>query len=167
MTSSTEAEIRDRRERLKRWIPDGSLDGPTHGINHIAVFVKDMEETARFYTEVMGFPVVGVTSNRDVPESTHMNVHVGNGICLSLFDFPHIPRLQRRAPEGVGNIMHVALPVTRDAYAAIKGRLDASGTGYQEVGGSIYVHDPNGLGIELLPEDQVVTPEEMAAEARG
>ena len=33
-----------------------------------------------------------------------MNVDVGNGMALSFFDFPHIPRLQEFATEGVGNV---------------------------------------------------------------
>ena len=47
-------------------------------------------------------PVIGITANRDVKDSTHMNVAVGNGMSLAFFDFPHAARLQRRAPEGGG-----------------------------------------------------------------
>ncbi len=119
----------------------------------MAVFAKDVEETAAFYTDVMGMPVVNVTANRDVPESTHMNVHVGNGTCLSFFDFPHVPRLLRRSPEGVGGIMHVALPITPDGLATVKERLDQRRVKYQEVGCSLYLKDPNGLGIELMPAE--------------
>ena len=120
-------------------------------MNHLAVFAKDLEATAAFYSDVMGMPVVSVTANRDVPESTHMNVHVGNGTCLSFFDFPHVPRLRRRAPEGVGGIMHVALPISAERLAVVKERLDQRRVKYQEVGGSLYLKDPNGLGIELMP----------------
>jgi glyoxylase I family protein len=82
-----------------------------------------------------------------------MNVDVGNSMALSFFDFPHIPRLQEFATEGVGNVMHIALPVTPARYAEVKARLDEGGTKYEEVGGSLYVKDPNRLGIELLPMD--------------
>ena len=40
-------------------------------------------------------PVVNVTANWDVPESTHINVSLGNGAMLSFFDFTHVPRLRR------------------------------------------------------------------------
>lgn len=96
-------------------------------------------------------PVVNVTSNRDVPQSTHMNVAVGNGMQLSFFDFPHVPRLQRRAPEGVGGVMHIALGISRERLAEVKDRMDRHRVKYQEVGGSVYLKDPNGLGIELMP----------------
>ena len=147
--STTEA----LRERLRSLIPEGGKDGPTQGVNHIAVFAKDLEATAKFYSEIMDMPVVRVSANRDVAESTHMNVAIGNGMSLAFFDFPHVPRLQRRAPEGVGNVMHIALPIARNTFLEVKGRLDQNKIKYQEVGGAVYVGDPNGLTIELMPFD--------------
>ena len=141
------------RERLRKLIPGGSKDGPTQGVNHIAVFAKDLETTAKFYEEIMDMPVVSVAPNRDVEESTHMNVAIGNGMRLSFFDFPHVPRLRKKAPEGVGNVMHIALPIARNSFLNIKGRCDQAKIKYQEVGGAIYVKDPNGLAIELMPFD--------------
>jgi catechol 2,3-dioxygenase-like lactoylglutathione lyase family enzyme len=139
------------RERLRGLIPQGGKDGPTQGVNHIAVFAKDLEATAKFYDEIMDMPVVSVAPNRDVDESTHMNVAIGNGMRLSFFDFPHVPRLQRRAPEGVGNVMHIALPIAKSIFLDIKERCDRNKIKYQEVGGAIYVSDPNNLTIELMP----------------
>jgi len=99
-------------------------------------------------------PVIRVSANRDVAESTHMNVAIGNGMSPpAFFDFPNVPRLQRRAPEGVGNVMHVALPIARNVFVELKGRMDGNKIKYEEVGGSLYVKDPNGLGIELMPYD--------------
>ena len=141
------------RERLRKLIPEGGKDGPSHGVNHIAVFAKDLETTAKFYEEIMDMPVVSVAPNRDVEESTHMNVAIGNGMRLSFFDFPHVPRLRKKAPEGVGNVMHIALPIARNSFLDIKGRCDQAKIKYQEVGGAIYVKDPNGLAIELMPFD--------------
>lgn len=145
--SSTEA----MRERLRSLIPAGGKDGPTQGVNHIAVFAKDLEATAKFYDEIMDMPVIRIAPNRDVEESTHMNVAIGNGMSLAFFDFPHVPRLRRKAPEGVGNVMHIALPIDKKAFLVIKGRCDQNKVKYQEVGGSFYVKDPNGLAIELMP----------------
>ena len=119
-------------------------------MNHVAIFAKDLEATAEFYNNVMGMPVVGVTANRDVAESTHMNVDMGNGMSFAFFDFPHVSRLQRKAPEGVGGIMHIALAIDQDSRAGIKQRLEEHRINYQEIGGSLYLKDPNGLGIELM-----------------
>ncbi|MCH7606301.1 MAG: VOC family protein [Chloroflexi bacterium] len=67
-------------------------------MDHLAVFAKDLEATAAIYAEVAGMPVINVTANRDVPESTHINVDLGNGAMLSFFGFPHVPRSRRKAP---------------------------------------------------------------------
>ena len=143
-------EMMEKRAHLSRWIPENKKQSVTQGVNHVAVYCKDLDETARFYTEVMGMPVINVIDNRDVPESTHMNVDIGNGMALSFFDFPHIPRLNEFATEGVGNVMHIAIAITPARFAEVKGRLDENSIEYQEVGGSIYVRDPNRLNLELL-----------------
>ena len=145
-------ELEEKRARLRNWIPKGEADAATQGVNHLAVFAKDLEATAAFYNDVMGMPVVRVTPNRDVPESTHMNVAMGNGMTFAFFDFPHVPRLRRKAPEGVGGIMHVALLISRDRLDEIKGRLEQRRVKFQEIGGAVYLKDPNGLGIELMPQ---------------
>ena len=151
MTTS-ENIVEEKRERLRGMIPSGAKDGPTEGVNHIAVFAKDLEKTAAFYSEIMDMPVIRVTAKRDVPDSTHMNVAIGGGMSLAFFDFPNMPRLQRKAPEGVGNVMHIALPIAQGKFEEVGGRLDQNRIKYQEVGGSLYVRDPNGLGIELMPQ---------------
>ena len=152
MTTPTAAELERKRAKLKKWIPDGEREADTQGMNHLAVFAKDLEATAAFYNDLLGMPVVSVTDNRDVPESTHMNVAMGNGMTFAFFDFPHVPRLRRKAPEGVGGIMHVALTISPDRLKGIKDRLQQRRVSFQEIGGSLYLNDPNGLGIELMPQ---------------
>lgn len=154
MTTSTTQELEAKRQRLQSMIPSGNEDASTNGVNHIAVFAKDLEATAVFYSDIMGMPVIGVTANRDVADSTHMNVDIGSGASLAFFDFPDVPRLRRKAPEGVGNVMHIALPISQKRFDQLKGRLDENKVKYQVVGGSLYLKDPNGLGIELMPDRQ-------------
>ena len=138
MTTVTNQEMEAKRERIRRLIPADPGESATAGVNHLAVFAKDLEVTAEFYSDVLGMPVVNVTANRDVAESTHMNVHIGNGTMLSFFDFPHVPRLRRRAPEGVGGIMHIALPMKQDRLAGVENKLKARRVKYQQIGGSLY-----------------------------
>ena len=57
------------------------------------------------------------------------------------------------ATEGVGNVMHIALEISRQRSTEIKQRLDDKAVPYEEVGGSIYVRDPNRLNLELLIMD--------------
>ena len=149
MTTPT-ADLEAKRDRLKKWIPQGQSQASTHGMNHVAIFAKDLEATAAFYSDVMGMPVVRVTANRDAADSTHMNVDMGGGMTFAFFDFPHVSRLQRKAPEGVGGIMHIALVMDQGKREEIKGRLKQRRIDFQEIGGGVYLKDPNGLGIELM-----------------
>jgi len=82
-----------------------------------------------------------------------MNIDIGGGMALSFFDFPHIDRLMEFATEGVGNVMHIALSISKQRYMEVKQRLDDASISYEEVGGSLYVRDPNRLNLELLPLD--------------
>ena len=151
MTTESTQQTDAKRERIRRLIPADPGEPATAGVNHLAVFAKDLEVTAEFYSEVLGMPVVNISPNRDVAESSHMNIHIGNGTMLSFFDFPHVPRLTRKAPEGVGGIMHIALPMKKELLAGVEDKLKARRVKYQEIGGALYFKDPNGLGIELMP----------------
>ena len=118
-------------------------------MNHVAIFAKDLEATAAFYTDVLGMPVVRVTANRDAADSTHMNVDMGGGMTFAFFDFPHVSRLQRKAPEGVGGIMHIALVIDRDKREQIKSKLQQHKIEFQEIGGGEHLQDTNGRGTQL------------------
>ena len=100
MTAELNEEIEEKRARLQRLVGTGPSSGPTEGINHLAVFALDLDATADFYINVMGMPVTFVTANRDEPQSTHMNVDIGNGVSLSFFDFP--PRGPLKAARARG-----------------------------------------------------------------
>ena len=143
-------QITEKRSRLERLVGKGPEVSSTRGINHLAVFALDLEATAEFYSEVLGMPVVSVTSNRDEPRSTHMNVDIGGGVRLSFFDFPHVERLQEPAPEGAGGMMHVAIPIPRAEYEEVEGRLTKRGVPYHRIGDSVYFKDPNGMNLELM-----------------
>jgi hypothetical protein len=80
-----------KRERIRRSIPTGPGPSATAGVNHLAVFAKDLEATAKFYADVLGLPVVNISANLDVADSSHMNIRIGNGTNLSFFDFPPFP----------------------------------------------------------------------------
>ena len=139
------------RERLRSLIQAGGRDGPTQGVNHIAVFAKDLEATAKFYGEIMDMPVIGISPNRDAAESTHMIMAIGNGMSLAFFDLPHVPRLQEPSPEGVGSVMHIAIGMTADQKSDAIRSLTEHTVDFREIAGSLYFKDPNGLTIELMP----------------
>ena len=69
MTTPTAAELKEKRARLSRWIPDGEPDAATQGMNHLAVFAKDLEATAAFYNDCWAcrwflLPITGMFPSR-------------------------------------------------------------------------------------------------------
>ena len=123
----------------------------TSGVNHIAVISADIEASVRFYREVLGMPLVSVAANRDLPESTHVNVDIGGGTRLSIFDFPHLRG--RKAVEGAGGLMHIALSLSRERLEEVERAIAAQGVPMQRIGDSFYLRDPDGLTVELTLVD--------------
>ncbi|MEU0371292.1 VOC family protein [Streptomyces sp. NPDC006283] len=149
--------VRARREELRRRYLCEPGDRPTttaRGVHHVAFICRDVEETIRFYQELLGFPLVEIVENRDYRGSTHFFFDIGNGNLLGFFDFPghdHPP-----ATETVGGVQHMALSVDAEQFAAGRKALDEAGVKYvgpdRGVEDSLYLHDPNGVPLELYRE---------------
>src|SRR5262245_5785015 len=63
-----------RREALRRDYLQPRAQRPgtsARGVHHLALICSDIERTIRFYTEVLGFPLVELFQNRDLASSTH------------------------------------------------------------------------------------------------
>lgn len=146
---TTDQDMQEKRARLQQFIGKGPSQASTGGVNHLAVFARDLEKTADFYSRVLGMPVVSVTANRDEPQSTHMNVDMGNGMSFAFFDFPHVDRIQIPIEEGIGGMMHVAIDISEARYQEVQARLTAEGIPAQRINNSVYLKDPNGMTIEL------------------
>jgi glyoxylase I family protein len=150
--------IRRRREELRRRYvrpPADRSPTTTRGIHHAALICRDVEETIRFYQDTLGFPLVELIENRDYPGSSHFFFDVGNGNLLGFFDFPghdHPP-----FSETIGGVQHIALSVGSAEFRAARERFDAAGIEYlgpdRGVENSLYVRDPNGVGIELYDQE--------------
>ena len=60
--------IRARREELKNTYLHAPAERPAstvRGVHHLALIAKDVEETIRFYQDILGFPLVELVENRD------------------------------------------------------------------------------------------------------
>jgi glyoxylase I family protein len=155
------AAIRDRREELRqRYLqPVGQRPTtPVGGFHHVALICRDVEETIRFYQEFLGFPLVELVENRDYAGSSHFFFDVGNRNLLGFFDFPGHDHPPFR--ETIGAVQHIALSTTAANFAAAKQRLDDAGIEYlgpdRGVEDSLYIRDPNGIGLEFYREDLAV-----------
>ena len=135
--------------------PSGQRPASTaRGVHHLALVCSDVEQTIRFYQELLGFPLVGMFENRDYAGSTHFFFDIGHDNLLAFFDFPGLGL--ERAVEAVGGVQHIALSVGQEDFDALRGRLDAAGVEYlgpdRGLDRSMYLKDPDGIQIELLAE---------------
>lgn len=150
--------VRTRREELKECFlrPVGRRPAtPVGGIHHAALICRDVEATIAFYQETLGFPLVELVENRDYAGSSHFFFDIGNGNLLGFFDFPGHPHPD--FSETIGAVQHIALSQTAEAFTAMRATLDAAGISYvgpdRGIDNSLYVRDPNGVGIEFYRED--------------
>ncbi|MGH3345302.1 MAG: VOC family protein [Carbonactinosporaceae bacterium] len=150
-------EIRARRSALRDEYLKSPADRPrttARGLHHAALICRDVEETIRFYQDVLGFPLVELVENRDYRGSSHFFFDIGNGNLLGFFDFPGHPH--PGFTETIGGVQHIAISVSAEQFAAARKRFDEIGLDYvgpdRGVEESLYIRDPNGTGIELYCE---------------
>jgi len=149
--------VRARRAELRaRYLRDRAERpaSTARGIHHAAFVCRDVEETIGFYQGLLGFPLVELVENRDYAGSSHFFFDLGNGNLLGFFDFPghdHPPYA-----ETIGALQHLAISVTSEQFERARARLDAAGIEYlgpdRGADDSLYIRDPNGMGIELYRE---------------
>ncbi len=150
--------VRARRAELKQKYlrPPGDRPPTTvRGVHHLALIASDVEETIHFYQDLLGFPLVELVENRDYAGSSHFFFDIGNRNLLGFFDFPghdHPP-----FSETIGAVQHLALSTSPAEFAAAKERLDGAGVPYlgpdRGIDNSLYIRDPNGVGIEFYAEE--------------
>jgi glyoxylase I family protein len=161
MPEPTGAELDAVRERRRQLRDEYLLPKPerppttARGIHHAAFVCRDVEETIRFYQGFLGFPLVELVENRDYAGSSHFFFDLGNGNLLGFFDFPghdHEPY-----QETIGALQHLAISVSAEQFAIAKQKLDDAGVDYlgpdRGVEDSVYIRDPNGMGVELYREE--------------
>jgi glyoxylase I family protein len=150
--------VRDRRDALRDKYQRPLAQRPkttVQGVHHLALICRDVEETIQFYQEFLGFPLVDLLENRDYKGSSHFFFDIGNRNLLGFFDFPGHDHPDFH--ETIGGIQHIALSTSPENFRATKEKLDAAGVDYlgpdRGVLNSIYMRDPNGIGIEFYEQD--------------
>ena len=142
---------RDRiREQYMK--PIGSRpESSARGLHHTALISSDVEQTVRFYQELLEFPLTEVIENRDYPGSTHFFFDIGNQNLLAFFDFPGLE--QGPYQEVLGGLHHMAISVEQSRWERLRDKLAEAGVEFVEhSGASIYFKDPDGARIELIAD---------------
>jgi catechol 2,3-dioxygenase-like lactoylglutathione lyase family enzyme len=118
------------------------------GLDHVALAVRDLDRSAAFYRDVLGFTRV---YEREWPVPVMMAAPGGTGVAL--FE-------AASGPDGVPppvRVLHVAFRVERDAFEAAREKLATCGLAPEfsdhEVSHSLYFHDPDGHRLELTTYD--------------
>lgn len=142
---------RDRIRRLHLRPAGERPASAARGIHHTALISSDVEQTVRFYQDVLEFPLTEVIENRDFPGSTHFFFDLGNGNLLAFFDFPGLDVGPYQ--EVLGGLHHVAISVEPERWAHLVGNLEQAGIEHvvhSEV--SVYFRDPDGARLELIAD---------------
>jgi catechol 2,3-dioxygenase-like lactoylglutathione lyase family enzyme len=154
MTEIDLAAIDAERERIRAAYlqPDETRPASSaRGLHHFAVVARDVEETIRFYQELLEFPLTEIFENRDYQGSNHFFFDIGHDNLLAFFDFPGLD--VGEYAEVLGGLHHIAISVEPQKWEHLKGKLDDAGVEYlEESGTSIYFRDPNGARVELIAD---------------
>jgi catechol-2,3-dioxygenase len=136
------------------------------GINHLVLNVRDIEESHKFWTEIVGLKQVATLRQKpDRPTMPKMRFYsaVKDGQVthhtVALVESPNLPPPQPWVlADGSVAINHVALTMpSREAWQKQLAFLQSRGVKFNwrvnhGVTHSVYVNDPNGYGVEFLYE---------------
>ena len=146
--------IAAERDQIRRDYLRDPPDRPpssAQGLHHFALICSDVRRTIEFYQDLLEFPLTEIFENRDYAGSNHFFFDIGNGNLLAFFDLPGLD-LGPYA-EVLGGLHHLAISVTPETWAQLRGKLDTAGVEYtEESGASLYFRDPDGARLELLAD---------------
>lgn len=138
------------------------------GVNHIVLNVRDMEESHKFWTEVVGMTQVGqLKPTPQRPNPPNMRFYSGdhgggqrNHHDVALVENRNLPEPPKEwsmfgVPMAINHIA-ITLP-NREAWLAHLAYLQEKGVKFNRrvdhgMTHSLYINDPNGYGVELLYE---------------
>ncbi|MDQ2881863.1 MAG: VOC family protein [Actinomycetota bacterium] len=128
VTDAQRTEFTERRDRIRAELMPARQDRPAstaRGIHHTALISSDVRRTVEFYQGLLGFPLIDMFENRDLPGSA----------------------------EVLGGLHHLAISMEPQHWQEIRDRMDAQGVEYQlESGTSIYFRDPDAARVELIAD---------------
>ncbi len=127
-----------------------------NGVNHLAMATGDMDETIRFWRDLLGMRLVAGLGQ---PGYRHYFFQLSGNDLVAFFEWPGVESVSQkehgRPVKGPFIFDHVSFGVdTEDDLGELKDRLEAAGFPVSDVIDhgfihSIYAFDPNGIPIEF------------------
>jgi len=125
----------------------------TTGINHLALVCRDMEETVKFYTEVLGMPLYKTVALPDGGQ--HFFFDCGGGDSVAFFWWPDAPpaapgiasvkSFPEEAKSAIGSMNHVAFNVPEEKLDEYRQRLVEAGV--KVLPNMVVNHDDSPMGV--------------------
>jgi glyoxalase family protein len=123
------------------------------GVHHITLVGSTRQSAIDFWQGVLGMPFVFEQPNLGKPDENHVYFDPGDGRLITVFTNESRADAGRHAPRDIGCVEHIAFNVSRATFLQATSRLRDRGIDFiQRDRGfmdSIYLHDPNGLKVEL------------------
>jgi len=131
-------------------------------LHHTAYVSKDLEQTRKFYEDILGLPLVATWCESDdvfgeVRTYCHCFFELEDGSALAFFQFANERDAKMFGPKMPDTpFVHIALNVDAPTQDAIASRIAKAG--YKEPDTfvldhgycrSLYIKDPNGMIVEL------------------
>ncbi|WP_033826554.1 SMU1112c/YaeR family gloxylase I-like metalloprotein [Bacillus andreraoultii] len=120
-------------------------------IHHVAIICSNYERSKKFYTEILGLPIIQETYRKE-RDSYKLDLAVGAQSQIELFSFP-TPPPRPSYPEATG-LRHLAFAVS--SVEETKKELESNDIAVEpvridELTGKRYTffNDPDGLPIEI------------------
>ena len=116
------------------------------GIDHVAVAVRDVEQAARWYIDVLGFEHRWPGMWGGVP------LFIGKGT-TALALFPSRGNAEPAVSRRGAGMLHLAFRAARPGFLAAQRELEQRGIAFEfqdhEISQSIYFRDPDGHELEI------------------
>ena len=121
------------------------------GIHHVAILTDDYERSKAFYTDILGFKILGETFRAE-RNSYKLDLEINGQYQIELFSFPEFKE-RASFPEQKG-LRHLAFAVENmeeSVAELVTKEVDVQGIRIDELTGKkfCFFYDPNGQPLEL------------------